>query len=161
MIVDDDGVIKILAIGNSFSQDATEQNLYEIITSEGIPVIIGNMYIAGCSLERHLKNSGTDAKSYSYRKITNGNKKTTDNVSISKALKDENWDFVTLQQSSPFCGVYPTYARDLPPLLEYVKETNPKRKHNMPYTKLGHMLMIQIIMDLGFIKITNKRCTIR
>ena len=43
-------VIKILAIGNSFSQDAVEQYLYELADAEGMPVINGNMYIGGCSL---------------------------------------------------------------------------------------------------------------
>ena len=44
-----DGVIRILAIGNSFSQDAVEQYLYELFDAAGIKVIIGNMYI-GCLL---------------------------------------------------------------------------------------------------------------
>ena len=38
-----DGVIRILAIGNSFSQDAVEQYLYELFDAAGIKVIIGNM----------------------------------------------------------------------------------------------------------------------
>ena len=42
--------LRILAIGNSFSQDAVEQYLYELLKAEGIEAIIGNMYIGGCSL---------------------------------------------------------------------------------------------------------------
>ena len=53
----DDGVIRILAIGNSFSQDAVEQYLYELFDVAGIKVVIGNMYIPGCPLERHYNNS--------------------------------------------------------------------------------------------------------
>ena len=45
--------LRILAIGNSFSQDAIEQNLWELFDAEGIPVIIGNLYIGGCTLQRH------------------------------------------------------------------------------------------------------------
>ena len=45
--------LRILAIGNSFSQDAVEQNLHEIAKADGQELIIGNMYIGGCSLERH------------------------------------------------------------------------------------------------------------
>ena len=41
--------VRILAIGNSFSQDAVEQNLHELAAAEGIPTIIGNMYIGGCT----------------------------------------------------------------------------------------------------------------
>lgn len=126
VIVDNDGVVKILAIGNSFSEDAIEQNLYEIITSEGIPAVIGNMYIPGCSLERHLKNSQTDAPDYRYRKIVDGTMTTQEKTKLSEAIADEDWDFISLQQASHFSGIYSTYQRDLPPLLEYVKKTNKK-----------------------------------
>lgn len=47
--------VRILAIGNSFSQDAVEQYLHELAEAEGISTIIGNMFIGGCSLERHVK----------------------------------------------------------------------------------------------------------
>lgn len=72
VIVDEDGIVKILAIGNSFSEDAIEQNLFEILEAEGIPAIIGNMYIGGCSLETHLNNARSDAPNYDYRKVVNG-----------------------------------------------------------------------------------------
>ena len=39
-------VVKVLAIGNSFSQDAVEQYLHEIAEADGKQLIIGNMYIA-------------------------------------------------------------------------------------------------------------------
>lgn len=48
-------------------------------------------------------------------------------MKISDALKDENWDFVSLQQASHFSGINSTYQRDLPPLFEYVQETNPRK----------------------------------
>ena len=43
--------VRILAIGNSFSQDAVEQYLHELAEAEGISTIIGNMFIGGCSPE--------------------------------------------------------------------------------------------------------------
>ena len=51
----DADTLRVLAIGNSFSQDAVEQYLHELGKSEGYIMIIGNMYIGGCSLERHCK----------------------------------------------------------------------------------------------------------
>ena len=56
-----DGILRILAIGNSFSQDAVEQYLYELFAASGKKVIIGNLYIGGCSLERHYNNINNDA----------------------------------------------------------------------------------------------------
>lgn len=123
VIVDNDGVVKILAIGNSFSEDAIEQNLYEILKAEGIEVIIGNMYIGGCSIDHHWKNASTDEAAYSYRKIVNGKKITTENYKISQAIDDENWDYISFQQASHFSGIKSTYA-DLPLLVQYVKDHN-------------------------------------
>ena len=53
--------VRILAIGNSFSEDAVEEHLYNLAKEEGVPVIIGNMYIGGCPLERHVNNARKDA----------------------------------------------------------------------------------------------------
>ena len=39
--------------GNSFSQDAVEQYLYELAEAAGYELIIGNMYIGGCDLDKH------------------------------------------------------------------------------------------------------------
>lgn len=38
-------VVKILAIGNSFSEDAIEQNLHELADADGVKTIIANLYI--------------------------------------------------------------------------------------------------------------------
>lgn len=44
-------VIKVLAIGNSFSEDAVEQYLYELAAAQGDSLVIGNAYIGGCSID--------------------------------------------------------------------------------------------------------------
>lgn len=44
--------IKILAIGNSFSQDAT-QFIHDIAKADGVDTKVVNLYIGGCSLQRH------------------------------------------------------------------------------------------------------------
>ena len=57
-------VIKILAIGNSFSQDAIETNLLELAQAENIKVVIGNLYIGGASLDLHWNNAKDDKAAY-------------------------------------------------------------------------------------------------
>ena len=47
--------MKILAIGNSFSQDEL-RFLHGIAKSAGQEVMTANLYIGGCSLETHIKN---------------------------------------------------------------------------------------------------------
>lgn len=120
--------VRILAIGNSFSQDAVEQYLHELAEAEGISTIIGNMFIGGCSLERHVKNARENAPAYAYRKIgTHGKKGEKGKMSLEAVLADEDWDYVSLQQASPFSGMYETYEASLPELIEYVKARLPKK----------------------------------
>ena len=120
--------VRILAIGNSFSQDAVEQYLHELAEAEGISTIIGNMFIGGCSLERHVKNARDNAPAYAYRKIgTDGKKREKGKMSLEAVLADEAWDYVSLQQASPFSGMYETYEASLPELIEYVKVRLPKK----------------------------------
>lgn len=107
-------MIKILAIGNSFSQNATEmvqffdKNLY-----------VRNMYIAGCSLEMHCENLTGDIKAYEY--MENGADMRPDKISIKDALVSEKWDYITVQQVSGFSGRIETYYPYITKLLEYVK----------------------------------------
>ena len=120
--------VRILAIGNSFSQDAVEQYLHELAEAEGISTIIGNMFIGGCSLERHVKNARDNAPAYAYRKIgTDGKKREKGKMSLEMVLADEDWDYVSLQQASTFSGMYETYEASLPELIEYVKARLPKK----------------------------------
>ncbi len=122
--------VRILAIGNSFSIDAIEQYLYELAEAEGIPVVIGNLYIGGCSLATHLKNAANDIPAYEYRKIENGTKSNTQKTRLADAITDEKWDYISLQQVSGYSGQFETFEKSLPELVEYVKahSTNSKMK---------------------------------
>ena len=118
--------LRILAIGNSFSWNAVEQNLSAIALADGKCAIIGNMYIGGCSLERHWNNAKTDNNDYSYRKINQYDVKTSyKEYTLEKALADEPWDIVTFQQASHFSGLPDTYEPYLTELIEYVRARVP------------------------------------
>jgi hypothetical protein len=130
--VNKDSIIRILAIGNSFSDDAVEHYLYGLAKAGGYKVIIGNLYIGGASLDLHVKNVQEDKEVYSYRKIDVAGKKViTPKKSISYALADEKWDYISLQQASGKSGLFETYVEPLPVLYKYVKEraTNPNVKY--------------------------------
>ena len=114
--------LKVLAIGNSFSEDAVEHYLHPIAAADGVQLIIGNMYIGGCSLERHWNNAQSGSRDYQYRKIgLDGVKHNTKGVTLEEALKDEDWDVVTLQQCSNFSGMWESYEPYLPNLIEYIR----------------------------------------
>jgi hypothetical protein len=123
-------VIKILAIGNSFSIDAVEFYLNDIASADGVELIIGNMHIGGCSLETHWKNAHDNLSVYSYRKIVSGNKTITKNKDLISAIKEENWDYITFQQASHKSGIYNSYFPYLTNLKEFVQRnaTNSKVK---------------------------------
>ena len=100
--------IKILAIGNSFSADAVEQELYGLFEAAGQKVIIGNLYIGGCPLEKHAANAASDAAAYSYRKISGGTMTKTLDTKMSEALADEDWTFISVQEGAGYHGYYNT-----------------------------------------------------
>lgn len=130
--INKDSVVKILAIGNSFSEDAIEYYLYDLAKAGGYKIIIGNLYIGGAPLDLHWNNAKEDKASYNYRKINlTGKKEKRPNTSISYALADEKWDYISFQQASPKTGLYETYVEPLHLLYNYVKERaiNPKVKY--------------------------------
>lgn len=115
-------VLKVLAIGNSFSVDAVEQNLYELAAAAGDSLVIGNAYIGGCSIDRHWSNAQTQKSEYSYRKVIGGVVKTEEHRCLDDIVKDEPWDIITLQQASPLSGDYSSYVH-LADLMNYVRRT--------------------------------------
>lgn len=115
--------MKVLAIGNSFSNDAMRY-LHEISgRQEEIKAV--NLYIGGCSLFQHYVNMNNDALEYDFE--YNG-ERTGIKVSIRQALQSDLWDVVTLQQVSSQSENYDTYQPYLGALAEYVKMHAPKAK---------------------------------
>ena len=125
----DTKTVKILAIGNSFSVDGMEY-LWNILRDGGYEnVVLGNLYIGGCSLNTHWSKISGNSASYTYYKNNVGAWSTTNGVAVSTALKDEKWDVITVQQASGGSGVASTYG-NLQNILDYVNEnkTNPDAK---------------------------------
>ncbi len=128
-----DGIVRILAIGNSYSQDAVEYYLYGLFEAAGIDVIIGNLYIGGCSLQTHYENSQSDATAYFYRKVVGGVKSEQSGYTLKQGLADEKWDYVTFQQKSGLSGQYATYSPYLQGLIDYVKANTTKSTMKMAF----------------------------
>ena len=126
--------LKVLAIGNSFSVDSMTY-LYDIAKAEGVEeIILGNLYIGGCSLQTHANNASSGSASYKYYKNTTGEWTETASVSMLTALKDEAWDIVTLQQSSGVSGVENTYVKSqLQIIANVVKKNVPNENVRMAW----------------------------
>jgi len=138
--------IKILAIGNSFSSDATRY-LHEISEAGGSRVKVVNLFIGGCSLSTHYKNMNNDAKAYALE--FNG-QSTGFFVSIREALQSHDWDYVTLQQASHFSPYYDTYMPYLKALSDYVKFHSPKAKQAFHRTWAYESGSYRLCTELGY-----------
>ena len=101
----DKSSIKILSIGHSFSKDVMVTNLYNMFKEGGYEeVVIGYLYMAGCSMPKHLYNIENSLAQYEYAKNSTGTWVNNYNVAALTALQDEDWDFVTVQSSPDYIG---------------------------------------------------------
>lgn len=117
--------IQVLSIGNSFSQDA-HRYLHELARSEGVDLQTVNLYIGGCSLEKHFRNLKGDRREYTLE--VNGHSAEGFMTGIREALTARSWDVVTLQQASHESYREETYQPYLNVLSDYVRENCPKAK---------------------------------
>lgn len=114
--------MNVLAIGNSFSQDATHY-LSQIAKADGIELKVYNLYIGGCSLQKHWENIEKNAKDYLLEIDGDSTEKY---VSIQEALQMEEWDFIVTQQASHDSGLEETYHPYLENMLAYLKKECPE-----------------------------------
>lgn len=118
--------LKILSIGNSFSEDALSY-LWDIAKHNNIHLTLGNLYIGGCDLETHANNALNKQKDYIYYKNTKGSFIPLQ-ASLDDGLLDESWDIITLQQASHKSGIESSYEPYLTDLICYVKTYQPQAK---------------------------------
>lgn len=116
--------MKILSIGNSFSQDAHKW-LHKLAKVNGVDIETVNLYIGGCSLETHWTNAVNNNEYYGFE--LNGNA-CEHKISIEQALKTEAWDIVTLQQVSGLSGLQESYEPYLSKLVAVIKNILPNAK---------------------------------
>ncbi len=129
--------ISILAIGNSFSQDAMTY-LYDVLAAVGYEdITIANLYYSGCSLAEHVSFIKGDTNDYTFQVHSNldgGSLITVDSFKASDAFNftgkfnnkvltgyygnqtlkglDNGWDYISVQQSSPLGGIASSYILD-------------------------------------------------
>ncbi len=117
----EDGVLRILLIGNSFSEDTFEY-LWEICNSLDINAEIGLCWIGGKQLDDHYAYLTNLRNVYEYRL------KTTENggvlhsrmgVTMDTAVTDRDWDVISLQQGYSWDSS--TYSK-LGPIATYLRE---------------------------------------
>ena len=138
---EDDGSLKILTIGNSYSDDAMEY-VYNVAKSLGVEnVEVANLRANSCSLATHLSNAQNDAGYYMFRYWGDGADKWTDYGSwssngtykISTAVTQADWDYIIFQQVSTSSTDANTYD-DLNYLIDEVQKLNATAKYGWHMT---------------------------
>lgn len=124
----DGKTLKVLCIGNSFARNATKV-LYQIAQAHGVEeIVLGILYIGGCSVETHWQNTQSGASVYQYYKNTIGLWEMTESTNFLYGLQDEDWDVITITQGQGLYGVPKSYDGCLEELIGYVNanKTNPE-----------------------------------
>lgn len=116
--------MKILAIGNSYSQDGTRY-IHEIAAADGVDILTKNLVIGGCTLERHHNNILSGENAY-YLEI-NG-KMVAENVPLLETLLSEDWDIISIQQQSSSSMDFATFQPHLDAIVDYLRYHRPNAK---------------------------------
>ncbi len=115
--------IKILCIGNSFSEDTTSF-IVEIANSLGFSdAVVANLYIGGCPISKHYNNLQNDLPAYRYDRNNGSGWTQTPEYKISDAIKEQAWDWISIQHGSSYGGKYTDEEsyKELPDLVKEVK----------------------------------------
>lgn len=136
----------ILCIGNSFSEDAARY-LHQIARADAVKINVFNLYIGGCSFERHYRNMLSDAKAYDLS--VNGTN-TKFPVSLKEGLLNRAWDAVSFQQVSSQSVNYETFQPYLDELSAYVKKCLPKSKQIIHQTWAYEQGSDRLCNELGY-----------
>lgn len=126
-------LIRVLCIGNSFSWDAVEQELVPLCDAKHIQVEIHNLYYGGCSLQQHAQFLLQDTAVYSHRVCTNDQSPMSnhqcrvikDTITLRQALRDGEYDYISLQQASHDSGIRASYEPWLTMLIDTVRHYQP------------------------------------
>ena len=112
--------LRVLLIGNSFSQNASAY-LIEISREAGHELVIGHAEIGGCSLQKHW-----DLAELARKEPDNPKGRPYQGKSLQMLLSEGEWDVITLQQYSMLSADLETYMPYVKNLFNMIKRSQPK-----------------------------------
>lgn len=123
-----DTPLKILAIGNSFTANATTYLPWLVDKIDADSVCIARLTKASCSLSMHWKSHIKNSSDY-YMFYSDAGMWYKEDIScMDEALTVLEWDIITIQQVSGDSGRYDTFQPYLYNLLALFRESNPDVK---------------------------------
>ena len=120
--------VRLLTVGNSFSQNATRQ-LGSLVTNAGHVLIHQPIVVGGASLELHWGRAAAFEKD-----ATSTNGLYSNKLSLKQMLSAQPWDFVTIQQASIKSHDATTYRPFAKQLHDYITQHAPKAEVLMHQT---------------------------
>lgn len=109
--------MKILALGNSFSEDATAY-----LEHLAPALYVRNLHIPGCSLETHAAHLAAGDKAYVFQE--HGRAVQPEHVAANDIMAGTPWDVVTVQQASRPATLSAPRSRQISPPI-FVTHTMP------------------------------------
>lgn len=114
-------MIRVLSLGNSFSQDA-HFYLPQMARDKGYRMEFVNLFIGGCDLHKHWDLANHNLNDY----LLEENAVSTGRyVSFQEMLELHPWEVITFQQASHFSGMPQTYLPYLERLAELARQARP------------------------------------
>lgn len=113
---------KILAIGNSFLEDATRHLPRLMKEQKESTILFCRLHRNSSSLKDHWENHLTKERCYELYYICNGSWYRAEDVNIDDALELADWDVVTHQQLSDYSGLPESYAPYLQDLIGLARQ---------------------------------------
>ena len=129
--------LRILGVGNSFTDDGM-MYLPELLEAAGIRnVVLGRLYIGGCSLERHCREYAGNKPSYTYSKSTDNRWET---VSKKATLLDGSYHPVDSSEMAFIMAAKLAYKAAMPEAGPIILEPIHTLKAHVPNDNTGDIM---------------------
>lgn len=117
--------LKILAIGNSFTINATHFLPWLVDMIDGDSICVARLTRSGCSLAQHWESHVSGNPDYDLYFSDAGQWVKSEIKTFDEALCLLDWDIVTFQQASYLSGIWKSYQPYLEYLSRLCRETHP------------------------------------
>ncbi len=121
--------IRLLTVGNSFSNDALTF-LEPIANGSGVIFEVGRASLGGCSLQKHWNLAQFTARHPEYKPYRTGTNPdgTAREATLQEILASADWDFITFQQFSGSSWIRTTFEPYLGRLIHLARERAPSAR---------------------------------
>lgn len=121
--------MKVLIIGNDLTSEMIGY-LPRLAKESGKELLLANLTLKNCSIERHYRNYTDEAEVYTYETYLPGitEKMSPDGIALHEAVEDDDWDLICFIQNPSLGGVRESYKPYLDELAAYCSLMHPEAR---------------------------------